>query len=77
MLLQPGCDDSFGTEETQFVCRELVLRVDLSVTIATANFESPIYLHIPGAYEGKERISHIDTMVISKNKIILADSRAG
>ena len=34
------------------------------------------YLH-PGAYEGKERISHIDTMVISKNKVILADSRAG
>ena len=30
---------------------------------------------LPGAYEGKERISHIDTMVISKlNK---ADSRAG
>ena len=25
----------------------------------------------------KERISHIDIMVISKNKIILADSHAG
>ena len=29
-----------------------------------------------GAYEGKERISHIDTVVLSKNKIILADSHS-
>ena len=36
-----------------------------------------ICLLLSGAYEGKERISHIDTMVISKNKVILADSCAG
>ena len=33
-----------------------------------------LYYVLPGAYEGKERISHIDTMVISKNKVSLADS---
>ena len=32
---------------------------------------------LTGAYEGKERISHIDTVVISKNKVTLADSHAG
>ena len=31
---------------------------------------------LPGAYKGKERISHIDTMVLSKNKVTLADSHS-
>ena len=29
-----------------------------------------------GAYEGKEHISHIDTVVISKNKVTLVDSQS-
>ena len=32
------------------------------------------YITLPGAPEEKERISHICTMVISKNKVTLADS---
>ena len=34
-------------------------------------------IHVPGAYEGKERISHIDIVVISKHKVIFGDSHAG
>ena len=40
-------------------------------------FRVHTYIIIPsGAYEWKEYISHIDTMAISKNKVILADSHA-
>ena len=31
---------------------------------------------IPGAHEEKERISHIYTVVLSKNKVTLADSHS-
>ena len=37
---------------------------------------TPEYCVQPGAYEGKEHISHIDTMVLSKNKVTLADSHS-
>ena len=31
---------------------------------------------LSGAYEGKEHISHIDTVVLSKNKVTWADSHS-
>ena len=43
-----------------------------STVIAKENHDKVL----TGAYKGKERISHIDTVVLSKNKVTLADSHS-
>ena len=58
----------------QYFLSFMKLALRLQLLLGTAYVKSLLVLS--GAHEEKERISHIHTVVISKNKVKLADSHS-